>query len=152
MDDDIFNTITGDAPKNQTVVNQAKVSFVQNDDPFGLLNLNVGNNQPTQVNQASNIGGFDMNFLGLSTPTTTQSQPNTQFGGSNLLGGDFLGFGGPEKQQGSVQNTEFGLKNTQNNQGFNWGNQPVAQNLQSQLYTVTAYDNQHIQIVMKCVK
>ena len=82
----------------------------------------MGNNQPTQVNQILNIGGFDLNFLGLSTPTTTQSQPNTQFGGSNLLGGDLFGFGGSVKQQGSVQNTEFVLKNTHNNQGFNWGN------------------------------
>lgn len=123
MDDDIFNTITNDVPKTQPVVNQIKTNpIVSNDDPFGLLNLSVGTPQP--VTQPTNIGGFDMNLLGFGpSPPISQPQSNNQFGGSNLLGGEFLGFGGSTNQQTTAQNSGFGLNNNQQNQGFNWGNQ-----------------------------
>ena len=162
MDDDIFNTITGgDSVQTQPVVNNPVKQNVQDNDPFGLLNLNVGTTQQSvnnQFNPVSNVGGFDMNFFGFgSTPQTQQgqSQNNNSFGGNSLLGNDFLGLGGPtQTQQNPVQNTGFGI-NTQSNQmsGFNWNQQPpVAQNNQNQVAPLLAYENSQIQIWMKCIK
>lgn len=97
-----------------------------------------------------------MNLLGFGNTSTTPIQPqsNNQFGGTDLLGGSLLGFGGPSKPHVPVQNTGFNMQPNQvnQNQGFNWGTQPVAQTQQAQVYTVVAYENQHIQIVMKCIK
>lgn len=166
MDDDIFNTITGeDILQTQPIINNpVKQNIPVDNDPFGLLNLNVGTTQPpvnNQFNPVSNVGGFDMNLLGFgSSPQTQPVQPqnNNTLGGNSLLGNDFLGLGGSNQTQpNTMQNTGFNM-NTQSNQmggmgGFNWNQQqPVAQNNQNQLQNILAYENSQIQIWMKCIK
>lgn len=76
MDDDIFNTITGGDSVQPVINNQAKQNIQVDNDPYGLLSLNVSNNQPTnnQFNPVStNVGGFDMNLLGFGTTSQPQN-------------------------------------------------------------------------------
>lgn len=181
-DDDIFNSITGGNTQttqqvNTVPINQS-VQQQQNDDPFGLLNLNVGGNtQPqTTFTQPQNNGGFDMGLLGFGNPqpqpVNTQSQPVAKTnGGFNLMGDDFFGLGGTQPQQAikPIINTQPVVNNIppQNagfsfdpipsqNQGFNWGNQPtqqVNQVPQQQASTkFLAYETPQIQVWMNCIK
>lgn len=132
-DDDIFNSITGGTsqPLSQPV---QQVLKQQDDDPFGLMSLNVGSNPqpPTNNFVQSNSSGFDMGLLGFDNPNPPQTQPvvnNQNTGGLNLLGNDFLGMGSsqPPQQQHVSPNTGFGFNqpaNPQSNQGFNWGVKP----------------------------
>ncbi len=163
-DDDIFNSITGGTsqPVQPTPVSQpVQPVSKQDDDPFGLLSLNVGGtNQPQPPST-----GFDMGLLGFGNPNPPQ-QPvnNTQQtfnqpqnnGGLNLLGGDFLGFGGnqPTQSANNVQPQHSFDSNPVQNQGFNWGqsNQQPAQQAQQNPNKFLAYDNPQIQIWMNCIK
>lgn len=163
MDDDIFNTITRDTPNNQPITNNPvkQNTSVVNDDPFGLLSLNVGSNQSSINNQfntgSSNVGGFDMNLLGFSNTSQTQPiqpQNNNSLNGNSLLGNDFLGLGG--SQQVPTQNTGFNMNpSTNQTGGFNWNQQAPTQNIQNpQVHAskILAYENSQIQIWMKCIK
>ncbi len=141
-DDDIFGSITGGTTQT---VNQPiqPVQKQQDDDPFGLMGLNVGGNpQPTNTFVQPSNSGFDMGLLGFGNPNPPQTQPvvnNQNTGGFNLLGNDFLGMGGSQPTQPAQQtpnnfnqapNTGFGFNqqpNQQQNQGFNWGVQPQVQ-------------------------
>jgi len=69
-DDDIFNSITGGIqptqPINIPVTQHVQQVQKQDDDPFGLMSLNVGGNfqpQPTNTFAQQNTG-FDMGLLG----------------------------------------------------------------------------------------
>jgi hypothetical protein len=145
-DDDIFNAITGGSTTTSQPVNNisANTQKIVDDDPFGLLNLNVGSNiqQPKPVAQNT---GFDMGLLGFEAPSTNISQsptqPPVQSNSFSLLGGDLLGFGNSSTQppqtavQPNVQpqqNTGFNLNQGVNQGGFNWGNnQPQVQTNQT---------------------
>jgi len=108
-----------------------------------------------------------MGLLGFGNPNPPQQPANNaqqtfnqNNGGLNLLGGDFLGFGGnqPTQPVNNVQpqqNTGFSFdSNPVQNQGFNWGqsNQQAAQQVQQNPNKFLAYDNPQIQIWMNCIK
>lgn len=175
-DDDIFNSITGGSTQPVQPVTNVAVSQPtqkqQDDDPFGLLNLNVGGNTQPQntFTQPQSNGGFDMGLLGFGNPVqepVTQQKSTVQNnGGFNLMGDDFLGLGGSQPQQVNKpqpvnnilpQNTGFSFDPIPNqNQGFNWGNQPtqqVNQPPQQQAGTkFLAYETPQIQVFMNCIK
>lgn len=173
-DDDIFNSITGGTSQPTQPVNNVPISqpvSSQNDDPFGLLSLNVGGtSQPQTTFTQPATTGFDMGLLGFGNPNPPQQQPvNTQQtnnqpqnnGGFSLLGDDFLGLGGgqPTQQVNNVQpqqNTGFSFnQNPPQNQGFNWGQtaqQPQVNQPQQNPNKFLAYENSQIQIYMNCVK
>lgn len=174
-DDDIFNSITGGTTQPVQPVNTVPVSQPiqkpQDDDPFGLLNLNVGGSvQPQNTfNPPQNNGGFDMGLLGFGNPVpqpVSQPQPVVQnSGGFNLMGDDFLGLGGSQPQQVNKsvvnnvppQSTGFSFDPIPaQNQGFNWGNQPSQQVTQAPQQPAgtkfLAYETPQIQVYMNCIK
>jgi hypothetical protein len=69
-DDDIFNSITGSVQPTQSinvpVTQHVQQVQKQDDDPFGLMSLNVGGNvQPPSPNTfVQQNNGFDMGLLG----------------------------------------------------------------------------------------
>lgn len=94
---------------------------VQNDDPFGILDLDIGEPNPPAHNQ----GGFGN--IDFSQPTTVNNPPQeVKKGGGDLLDDDFLGL---NMNQPPVQNpVNFNQNPTMNqNLGFNF-NQPPVQN------------------------
>lgn len=173
-DDDIFNSITGGNTQPTQPVNNVPVSQPvqqkQDDDPFGLLSLNVGGTQPPQNTFTQQSSGFDMGLLGFGNPTPPpQTQPvnnqpanNQSNGGFSLLGDDFLGMGGSQPTQpvnnvSPPQNTGFSFNQpATQNQGFNWGMQQPQQNQANQAQQnpnkFLAYENPQIQIWMNCIK
>jgi len=67
------------------------------------MSLNVGGNSQPANNSNQQGSDFGMGFLGFGNPTPPTSQPQNN-GGLNLLGEDFLGFGGSPKQSQPVVN------------------------------------------------
>lgn len=175
-DDDIFNSITGGTtqPISQPVSQPVSqpIQKQQDDDPFGLMSLSVGNPQPQPTNTfVPQNNGFDMGLLGFGNPTPPPTQPvaNSQpTGGLNLLGNDFLGLGGSQPTQPVQTVNNFNQQPTtgfsfnqpaqQQNQGFNWGLQPPVQQqpqvnqAQQNPNKFLAYDNPQIQVWMNCIK
>lgn len=131
------------------------------------MGLSVSTNPPRPANT-----GIDMGLLGFGNPNPPQTQPvvnNQQTGGFSLLGDDFLGMGGtqphkpvqqPVNNFNQGQNTGFGFNQPPpaQNQGFNWGVQPVqpqtqqVNQAQQNPNKFLAYDNPQIQIWMNCIK
>ena len=149
-----------------------------NNDPFNILGLNMGSSPapPSPVNTGNNLG-FDMLGFGTSPPVTQPPPPQN----NNFMGEDLMGFGtstpvtSPQPQGGfSFNNPPANTFNQippqqqpQNNYGFNFsGGNNVQPTLPAQTQVATgfqpivntnpnkilAYDNQHIQIWMDCVK
>ena len=168
-DDDIFNSITGGTTQPVTQPISQPAQKQQDDDPFGLMTLNVGNPQPQPTNTfVQQNNGFDMGLLGFGNPTPS-TQPvvnNQQTGGLNLLGNDFLGLGTQPTQPVQPVNNfnqqpnnafSFNQPAQQQNPGFNWGIQPQVQQpqvnqAQKNPNRFLAYENSQIQVWMNCVK
>lgn len=169
-DDDIFNSITGGTTQPVQTINTQTITQPvqkQDDDPFGLLSLNVGGTtQPQPVLNQPTSTGFDMGLLGFGTPVQQPQIINQPNGGLNLLGDDFLGIGGnrPPVQQPvqqavnsiPAQNTGFNFNPSPvQSQGFGWGSQQVQQPQVAQQQNTNkflAYENPQIQIWMNCIK
>jgi uncharacterized protein YlaN (UPF0358 family) len=170
-DDDIFSSITGTSQPVSQLVSQPvqSVQKQQDDDPFGLMSLSVGNPQPQPTNTfVPQNNGFDMGLLGFGNPTRPPTQPvvnNQPTGGFNLLGNDFLGLGTSQPTQTiqPVNNVQaetgfsFNQPAQQANQGFNWGMQPQSQQpqviqAQQNANKFLAYENPQVQVWMNCVK
>lgn len=115
-DDDIFNSITGGVSiQSAQQVNPVSHSIQQNnDDPFGLLNLNVGVTTQSPVNQNA---GFDMGLLGFGNSNPSDRQPSNN-GSPNLLEKDFLGMGTTQPVSNNQQKQPVNNIQQQNN-GFN---------------------------------
>ena len=69
MDDDIFNSITGGPIQSVSQPASQPIQKQQDDDPFGLMSLNVGNPQSQSTNTFAQNNGFYMGLLGFGNPT-----------------------------------------------------------------------------------
>lgn len=86
-----------------------KKEQTNNNDPFGLLDLNMGGSPPPNiVNQPKNQGGFDFLGMGTSSPQPQQT---------NLMGEDFFGV---QPQQIAPQHNPNSFKAYSNDQMEIW--------------------------------
>ena len=151
-----------------------------NDDPFGLMGVSMGAPQPpVQPPQPANTG-FGADLMGFGGPTTTQPPPQpVQPTGGDLMGGDLMGFGTApqpvvQPPQPVAQPVAQPVSAPAQNIGFDFGGPsvpapvgglgssvpPVKPQVQTGFVPINntnpnkimAYENQHVQIWMDCIK
>lgn len=152
----------------------------KNDDPFNILGLSMGEpQQPQPIQQTNNYGMGEGDLLGFGE---APSKPPAQNTGVNLMGDDFMGMGNSSSSQPSPAPSQsmggfnFGGSSQPNppqqpqppqDYGFNFGSNPPSQPAvqknapQSSGFVpivnnnpnkILAYENNHIQIWIDCIK